>query len=80
MTRAPLGAGVVRGEHGGDAVALDQDRAAFEDRAGFVHDHDCAAIDEDRAVLCGWTARGRTTNKRQERGEYRNHEIFRTWP
>ena len=47
------GAGIVRGEHRGDAVALDENRAPLEDRPRVVHHDYRAAVDEEGAVRVG---------------------------
>ena len=47
------GAGIVGREDRGDAVAFDQDRAALVDGSRFVHHHDRATVNEERAIRVG---------------------------
>ena len=53
MTRAFAGRGPPAGDDGRDAIALDEDRATFQDQAGLVHHDNGAAVDEEGGVVLG---------------------------
>ena len=69
----PRGAGRARLQDRGDVVALDEYRAAFDDRAALVHDHDRAAVDEEGGVCRGRAGVGPGCGCARRQGEGREH-------
>ena len=73
--RGAVGAGRARAEQRGDAVAFDQDRAAFDDRSRVVHHHNRAAVDEEGAVRVGWPGVA-GARREQEEGQGSRHRCL----